>query len=120
MIGVSAKNRTPDISAASGSTPGPGSPLLAAYYASAQIDANFIAPQWGVTPQLIDASPSIQVLDTASEPASTDAGVDQNSPSSDSGQGIVINVAMKIGATGTLKIESGGLRLPVTHLVENP
>jgi hypothetical protein len=96
------------------------SPLLAAYYASAQVDANFVAPQWGTTPQVVDASPSIDVVATASEPASTDAGVDQNSPASDSGQGVVINVAMKLGATGTLKIVGGGLRLPVTHVEGNP
>jgi len=113
--------------ATTGNTPGtPGisgsssSPLLAAYYASAQIDANSIAPQWGATPQVIDASPSIDVVETASEPASTDAGVNQDSTSSSIGGGVVINVAMKIGATGTLKIVSGGLRLPITHVEGNP
>jgi filamentous hemagglutinin family protein len=113
--------------ASSGNTPGtPGtsggssSPLLAAYNASAQIDANSLAPQWGATPQVIDASSSIDVVETASEPASTDAGVDQDSTSSSTGGGVVINVAMKIGATGTLKVESGGLRLPVTHVQGNP
>jgi len=109
--------------ATTGNTPGtPGnsggssSPLLAAYYASAQIDANSIAPQWGATQQVIDASNSIQVVETASEPASTDAGVDENSSSSGAVKAIVIDVAMKIGATGTLKVESGGLRLPITNV----
>jgi hypothetical protein len=27
---------------------------------------------------------------------------------------------MKIGATGTLKVESGGLRLPITNVHGNP
>jgi hypothetical protein len=60
------------------------------------------------------------VVETASEPASTDAGVDQDSTSTSTGGGVVINVAMKIGATGTLKIVSGGLRLPVTQVQGNP
>jgi hypothetical protein len=94
--------------------------LLAAYYASAQIDANSFAPRWGATPQVIDASSSIDVVETASEPASTDAGVDQDSTSSSTGGGVVINVAMKIGAIGTLRVENGGLRLPVTHVEGNP
>jgi filamentous hemagglutinin family protein len=111
---------TPGSSGGSGTSAGSSSPLLAAYYASAQVDANFIAPQWGTTPQVVDASPSIKVVATASEPASTDAGDDQNSTSSSTGGGVVINVAMKIGATGTLKIVSGGLRLPVTHIEGNP
>jgi hypothetical protein len=111
---------TPGSSGGSGTSAGSSSPLLAAYYASAQVDANFIAPQWGTTPQVVDASPSIEVVATASEPASTDAGDDQNSTSSSTGGGVVINVAMKIGATGTLKIVSGGLRLPVTHIEGNP
>jgi hypothetical protein len=59
-------------------------------------------------------------VETASEPASTDAGVDQDSTSSSTGGGVVINVAMKIGATGTLKVESGGLRLPITNVHGNP
>jgi hypothetical protein len=78
------------------------------------------APQWGATPQIVDASTSIDVLETASEPTTTDAGVDQDTASSSAGGGIVINVAMQIGATGTLKIVSGGLRLPITHLEGNP
>jgi hypothetical protein len=110
--------------ATSSNTPGTagaaGSPLLAAYYASAQTDANFVAPQWGATPQVVDASPSIDVVETASEPASTDAGVDQDSTSSPTGGGVVINVAMKIGATGTLKIVGGGVRLPGIHDGETP
>jgi len=107
--------------ATTGTTPGAGSDsaLLAADYASGQLDANFIAPQWGAVPQFIDASPSIDVLETAMEPATTDPGVDENSSSSAS-QGVVINVAMQIGATGTLKIVNGGLRLPITHLEGNP
>jgi filamentous hemagglutinin family protein len=103
-----------------GSSGGAGSPLLAAYNASAQIDANSLAPQWGATPQVVDASSSIDVVETASEPASTDAGVDQDSASSSTAGGVVINVAMKIGATGTLKVESGGLRLPITNVHGNP
>jgi filamentous hemagglutinin family protein len=111
---------TPGTSGGSGTSAGTSSPLLAAYYASAQVDANFVAPQWGATPQVVDASPSIDVVATASEPASTDAGDDQNSASPSKRGGVVINVAMKIGATGSLKIVSGGLRLPVTHIQGNP
>jgi hypothetical protein len=103
-----------------GTSFGSSSALLAAYDASAQLDANSIAPQWGATPQIIDASPSIEVTETASEPASTDAGVDNSSSSSGADKSIVINVAMNIGATGTLKIESGGLRLPITNVHGDP
>jgi filamentous hemagglutinin family protein len=115
-ISPATTGNTPGTPGGSGTSGESGSPLLAAYYASAQVDANFVAPQWGATPQVVDASPSIDVVETASEPTSTDAGDDQTSSSSSTAGGVVINVAMKIGATGTLKIVSGGLRLPVTHV----
>jgi hypothetical protein len=34
-------------------------------------------------------------------------------------QAIAVNVSMKIGANGTLKIENGGLRLPSNLVVGN-
>jgi putative effector of murein hydrolase len=102
-----------------GTAGGASSPLLAAYYASAQLDSNLLAPQWGAEPQVIDASPSIDVVQTAMEPASTDPGEDQDSSSS-SDQGVIINVAMKIGAVGTLTILDGGVRLPWSRTQPDP
>jgi hypothetical protein len=63
-----------------------GGDLLAAINARTQIVANFIYPQWGASPQVINPSTTIAT--------------------------VVINVSMAIGANGTLKIEDGGLRLP--------
>jgi hypothetical protein len=83
--------------------PGPGSAagssdlLLAALNARTQIVENFIYPDLGADPQIIDASSTIG-----------DATADANGSS----QNVVIEVAMTIGAKGTLTIEDGGLRLP--------
>jgi hypothetical protein len=81
-------------------TPGtPGLPagssdlLLAAVNARTQIVENLIYPQLGAEPQVINASPTI-----------ADATGSQRA--------IAVNVAMTIGANGTLKIQDGGLRLP--------
>jgi hypothetical protein len=83
--------------------------VLAALNTRAQIEANYTYPQLGAPPQVVNASPSIQVL-TAANDASTDTG---------SQQAIAVNVSMKIGATGTLKIENGGLRMPSNLVIGN-
>ena len=103
---------TGSITPASGGSGGAGSSsslVLAALNARAQTEANFIYPQLGASPQVVNASPSIQVL-TAANDASTDTS---------SQQAIAVNVSMKIGATGTLKIENGGLRMPSNLVIGN-
>jgi hypothetical protein len=78
--------------------------------ARTQIVANFIYPQFGANPQVINASPTI-VLAGAAEGASGGAG------------GLLattaVTVSMQIGANGTLKIENGGMRLPSNLVVGN-
>jgi hypothetical protein len=97
-------------------TPGtPGTPagsndlLLAALNARTQIVENFIYPQWGAEPQIINPSTTIAAVGTQADGSSAAATGSQ--------QAIVINVSMTIGANGTLKIEQGGLRLPGTAAV---
>jgi filamentous hemagglutinin family protein len=90
--------------------PAPNSPNapsdleLAAFNARTQIVQNFIYPQLGANPQVINASPTIAVLATSAD--------DGSGATTGSHQAIAVNVSMKIGANGTLKIENGGLRLP--------
>jgi hypothetical protein len=85
---------------AAGGTSGSIDLLLAAQNARTQIVENFIYPELSADPQVIDASSTI---------------VDATADASGSIQNIVIEVAMTIGAKGTLKIEDGGLRLPSTY-----
>jgi hypothetical protein len=85
--------------------------LLAALNARTQIVANFIYPQFGANPQVINASPTIAVLAPSAEDASDGAN--------GSHKATAVNVSMKIGANGTLKIENGGLRLPSNLVVGN-
>jgi hypothetical protein len=97
--------------------PPPSSPsgssglVLAALNARTQIVENFVYPQLGANPQVINASPTMAVLATSADGASEGA--------SGSHQAIAVNVSMKIGANGTLKIENGGLRLPSNLVVGN-
>jgi hypothetical protein len=94
----------------SASPPGGTSGLvLAALNARTQIVENFIYPQFGANPQVINASPTIAML-------ATSAG-GENEEASGSQQATTVNVSMKIGANGTLKIENGGLRLPSNLVV---
>jgi hypothetical protein len=93
----------------SGSSAASGAMLFAALDARAQTEANYTYPQLGASPQVVNASPSIQVI-AAADDASADAG---------QRQAIAVNVSMKIGANGTLKIENGGLRLPSNLVVGN-
>jgi hypothetical protein len=72
---------------------------------------NFIYPQFGANPQVIDAAPTIAMLATSAE------GVNEEATGSQ--QATTVNVSMKIGANGTLKIENGGLRLPSNLVVGN-
>jgi hypothetical protein len=61
---------------------------------------------------LINASPSIDSITTLADSAtSVDSGA------TDSHEAVAVNVSMNIGANGTLKIESGGLRLPSNPVV---
>lgn len=105
------------ITSASGSTGATGSAgasnvlVLAAMNARGQIEANFNYPQLGAAPQVVSASPTIQNL-----PASADSGTPD---ATSAPQAVAINVSMRIGATGTLKIESGGLRLPDNLVIGN-
>jgi hypothetical protein len=73
--------------------------------------ANFIYPQFGANPQVIDAAPTIAMLATSAD------GVNEEATGSQ--QATTVNVSMKIGANGTLKIENGGLRLPSNLVVGN-
>jgi hypothetical protein len=102
--------------ASTSNTPGtagaPSPPLLAANNVAAQVDSNFIYPQLGATSQVIDASPSIVVVQSESEPSSDSSGADDNASSTKRSKAIAVNVSMKIGASGTLKIVGGGLNLP--------
>jgi hypothetical protein len=94
------------------STPGVSSDLvLAALNARTQVVENFLYPQLGENPQIINASPTITVL------AASTYGVGQELI--DSQQATTVTVSMQVGATGTLKIENGGLRLPSNLVVGN-
>jgi hypothetical protein len=84
--------------------------VLEAFNARAQIVANLVYPQFGANPQVINASPTM-VLATSAEGAGGGA--------SGSLATTAINVSMRIGANGTLKIENGGLRLPSNLVVGN-
>ena len=86
-----------------------GGATFDALNASAQIEANFTYPQLGASPQGVDASPRIQVL-AAADDASADERLHK---------AIAVNVSMKIGANGTLKIENGGLRQPSNLVIGN-
>jgi len=90
---------------------GPSGLVLAALNARTQIVENFIYPQLGANPQVIDASPTIAMLSTSTD------GVNEEATGSQ--QATTVNVSMKIGANGTLKIENGGLRLPNNLVVGN-
>jgi hypothetical protein len=85
--------------------------VLAALNARTQIVENFIYPQLGANPQVINPSPTIAVLATSAASAGDGAA--------GSHKAIAVNVSMKIGANGTLKIENGGLRLPSNLVVGN-
>jgi hypothetical protein len=91
---------------APGATAGASDLLLAALNARTQIVENFIYPQLGAEPQIISPSSTIAAVNTQADGS---IGAPTGSQ-----QAIVINVAMTIGANGTLKIEQGGLRLPGT------
>jgi len=93
-------------------SPGASSGLvLAALNARTQIVQNFVYPQLGANPQVINASPTMAVLAASADAPTADA---TGSP-----QTIAVNVSMRIGANGTLKIENGGLRLPSNLVVGN-
>jgi large exoprotein involved in heme utilization and adhesion len=98
----------------SGSAGGANSVDLIAENARTQIVENFLYPQFGATPQVINAASTIALLPAVAEDADVGAGGD----ASGTHQAIAVNVSMKIGATGTLKIENGGLRLPGNLTVE--
>jgi hypothetical protein len=89
-----------------GTTAGASDLMLAALNARTQIVENFIYPQLGAEPQVINPSTTIVAVGTQADGSSADATGSQ--------QAIVFNVSMTIGANGTLKIEQGGLRLPDT------
>jgi filamentous hemagglutinin family protein len=76
----------------------------AALNASTQIVENFIYPQWGAEPQVINPSTTIAAVGAPADELNADATGSQPT--------IAINVSMTIGANGTLKIKDGGLRLP--------
>jgi hypothetical protein len=90
---------------------GPSGLVLAALNARTQIVENFIYPQLGANPQVINPSSTIAVLATTADGASEGTTGSQ--------QAVAVNVSMKIGATGTLKIENGGLRLPSNLVLGN-
>jgi hypothetical protein len=60
---------------------------------------------------VINPSSTIAVLATTADGASEGTTGSQ--------QAVAVNVSMKIGATGTLKIENGGLRLPSNLVLGN-
>jgi hypothetical protein len=94
----------------SGPPAGSNALLLDAFHARAQIVANFIYPQFGANPQVINASPTIVLAGVAEQGSDGASGYQQAT---------TVNVSMRIGANGTLKIENGGLRLPSNLVVGN-
>jgi hypothetical protein len=102
---------TGSILPASGAPNGSTDLVVAALNARTQTVENFIYPQLGANPQVINPSPTIAVLSTAADGASV--------ATTGSHQALAVNVSMKIGANGTLKIENGGLRLPSNLIVGN-
>jgi putative effector of murein hydrolase len=93
---------------------GPNVSVLAAQNAETQIVENLLYPQLGARPQVIDALPTIQAM--AGSAADVNASASAETATQ---QAIAVNVSMKIGATGTLKIENGGLRLPGNLVIGN-
>jgi hypothetical protein len=88
--------------------------VLDALNARTQVVENLIYPQLGAITQVIVASPTIALL-----AASADGGTTAP-PGGYGGYGQpALEVSMKIGGTGTLKIENGGLRLPGNLVVGN-
>ena len=122
-------------------TPAPAaqSPLVrVAQAASTQVQSSFASPQLGSSPQAINAWPTIVAINVpggeATASSATDISAGSNGSSSNEGASttgdastappenqkvVAVNVSMKIGATGTLTIESGGLRLPSNLTVDN-
>ncbi len=80
----------------------PGAPLEAAENIITQLLANLSYPQLGEAPQLIEVSPTIDVIETS---ASTPI---DSSPE----QTVAENVSIRTRGTATLRIENGGVRLP--------
>jgi len=132
--------------ATSGTTPtSPSAPIQAAQMASTEVQSTFASPQLGGGPQAINASPTIVAVNVPSGDASASSTTDSSiassitdsssasSGSSSSGgssatgnsspavtkKAVAVNVSMKIGATGTLTIQAGGLRLPQNLTVDN-
>jgi filamentous hemagglutinin family protein len=98
-------------SSGAGSSSASSALVFAALNASTQTEANFTYPQLGATPQVVSASPTMQTLAASPESPTPDA---TSAPKT-----VAINVSMRIGATGTLKIENGGLRLPSNLVIGN-
>jgi len=100
-----------------GTLSGASALALIATTTEAQLVANSYTPQFGATPQVIDASPTIEML-SGSSASDGGGGTGGDSSTSQRRKAVAVNVSMKIGATGTLKIENGGLKLPQT-VVQN-
>jgi hypothetical protein len=100
----------PGTGGGSGSPAVPSALVLAAQDAQAQIVQNLVYPQLGASPQSVNPSSSIQVIGPSADDKSGDATSHKTT---------AVNVSMKIGATGTLKIENGGLRLPSNLVIGN-
>jgi hypothetical protein len=98
-------------SVVSGNSGASNAQVLAAVNARTQIVENFIYPQFGANPQIVNASSSIDVINSTADSSDTS--------DKDSHRATAVNVSMKIGANGTLKIENGGLRLPSNLVVGN-
>jgi len=129
-------------------TPTPGGssvPAQVAQTAATQVQSSFASPRLGASPQAIDASPTIVAMSAPSsgttasstndsliassitDSSSASAGSSSSGGSSATGEtsptvpekAITVDVSMKVGATGTLKIENGGMRLPSNLTVDN-
>jgi hypothetical protein len=97
---------------------GPSAAIRAAQTAAAQLESNFVAPQFGVNPQVIDTGPTIEVMDVSNgRPIPTGSPGGSSTSAGDSfiagtETPISVDVSSKVGANGTLTVENGGMRLP--------
>jgi hypothetical protein len=94
---------------ASSNSPGtPDAPVSLALNARNQLESIFAAPQFGAVSQLARTSSSFDELSTGAENASARA----ESSALEYENVAAIAVSTTLGATGTLRIVNGGLRLP--------
>jgi filamentous hemagglutinin family protein len=87
--------------------------IRAALNARSELETDFASSSTGPQQQRVIPSSSIEPIDGALLISAPGEAVAGNSKSG-ADKSLAVNVSMKIGATGSLKIENGGLRLPGT------